>query len=125
MRTFATLALFAVASAIHAPEGTDTQLDADTFNGEAQGPSKNDVVDLADACTWLADNVDWEPVKDLQKDGADDEGMFQEVWEQIRDGDEVRDNEVDEDGARHIAKACVEIDQVERETREAKGEVEL
>merc|ERR1712127_217499 len=51
--------------------------------------------------------------------------MFQEVWGQIGDRDEVRDNEIDEDGARRIAKACVEIDQVERETREANGEVEL
>ena len=123
MRTFAALALFAVASAIHAPEGTETQVDA--FEGETQGPSKNDVVDLVAACTWLAENVDWEPVKELSKTDVETEVMFQEIWGQIGDRDEVIDNEIDEDEARAMAKLCVEIDQVERETREAKGEVEL
>ena len=123
MRSFIAIALFAAVSAIR--EEAADQLDARPAREEQERPTKEDIGELAEACGWLAHNVDWEPIKELEKTDAEDEDYFQEVWGQIKDTEDGRETGLTEDDAREVAKACVEIDIAEREDREEKGEEEL
>merc|ERR1712226_32205 len=126
MRTFAALALLAVASAIHAPEGAPAQLDAGEGQApEGDRPSRDDVGELAEACGWLAGLVDWEALKALEEDGAGEEDLLDEVWAQLGDRDEVEQADFDRDDVGQLAGACVEIERADRDFREAKGAVEL
>ena len=120
MRTIATIALFAVASAINTLEAGAGQQEARVERDDDWlEPTRREVERLTESCEWLGQNVDWDKVKEINESDYEEinvtEDIFQEIWRQAQDSDAVRNNEISESEARDICTACAEIHRVQQD----------
>ena len=120
MRTFATIALFAVASAINTLEAGADQQEARVERDEDwTGPTRREIERLTEACEWLGHNVDWDKVKEVDQSSYEEinvtEKIFQEIWRQTKESDAVVEGDIDENEARDICTACAEIHRVQQD----------
>ena len=121
MRTFTTIALLAIAEAIKTHQGIDEafQLAAELEEApEAPEMTWDEKIDvrvekvdrLLDSCEWLEDNVDWSFMEDRDMDEPEDrDAIWEELWDQVKEEDEVVDADISEERGRKIATNCWEI----------------